>query len=124
MLVYQTYTDASILVYKFRPERTGFNMFAEYTQLKLTFLALHSCVAYARFSLNKWFCCSSFKIVSFQIFPTLFLPKKTFAGTQNTTVVRDNISKMKTTFDLNFDLYYALTQHVYTQTWKQREAVN
>ena len=24
-------TDASILVYKFRPERTGFNMYAEYT---------------------------------------------------------------------------------------------
>ena len=23
-------TDASILVYKFRPERTGFNMYAEY----------------------------------------------------------------------------------------------
>ena len=34
--------DASILVYKFRPERTGFNMYAEYsiTQLRLTFLAL------------------------------------------------------------------------------------
>ena len=30
----------SILVYKFRPERTGFNMYAEYTQLQLTFLAL------------------------------------------------------------------------------------
>ena len=33
-------TDASILVYKFRPERTGFNMYAEYTQLQLAFLAL------------------------------------------------------------------------------------
>ena len=33
-------TDASILVYKFRPQRTGFNLFAEYTQLQLTFLAL------------------------------------------------------------------------------------
>ena len=33
-------TDASILVNKFRPERTGFNMYAEYTQLSLTFLAL------------------------------------------------------------------------------------
>ena len=32
--------DASILVYKFRPERTGFNMYAEYTQPQLTFLAL------------------------------------------------------------------------------------
>ena len=28
-----------ILVYKFRPERTGFNMYAEYTQQQLTFLA-------------------------------------------------------------------------------------
>ena len=32
--------DATILVYKFRPERTGFNMYPEYTQLQLTFLAL------------------------------------------------------------------------------------
>ena len=37
-------TDASILVYKFRPERTGFNMYAEYTQLQLTFLALVPCL--------------------------------------------------------------------------------
>ena len=28
LLGYQTNTDASILVYKFRPERTGFNMYA------------------------------------------------------------------------------------------------
>ena len=33
-------TDASILVYKFRPEITGFDMYAEYTQPQLTFLAL------------------------------------------------------------------------------------
>ena len=33
-------TDASILVYKFHPERTGFNMYGEYTQPQLTFLAL------------------------------------------------------------------------------------
>ena len=33
-------THASILVYKFRPERTGFNMYAKYTRLQLTFLAL------------------------------------------------------------------------------------
>ena len=33
-------TDASILAYKFRPERTGFNMYAEYTRQQLTFLAL------------------------------------------------------------------------------------
>ena len=39
LLGYCTNTDASILVYKFRPERTGFNMYAEYTQLRLTFLA-------------------------------------------------------------------------------------
>ena len=26
--------DASVFVYKFRPERTGFNMYAEYTQLQ------------------------------------------------------------------------------------------
>ena len=33
-------TDASILVYKYRPERTGFNMHAENTQPQLTLLAL------------------------------------------------------------------------------------
>ena len=33
-------TDASILVYKFRPKRTGFNMYTEYRQPQLTFLAL------------------------------------------------------------------------------------
>ena len=42
LLRYETNTDASVLVYKFCPERTGFNMYAEYTQLQLTFLALHS----------------------------------------------------------------------------------
>ena len=39
-LGYQTNTDASILVKKFRPERTGFKMYAEYTRLQLIFLAL------------------------------------------------------------------------------------
>jgi len=33
-----------LYVYKFRPERTGFNMYAEYTQLQLTFLTLNSCI--------------------------------------------------------------------------------
>ena len=33
-------TDAFILVYKHRPERTGFNIHAENTQQQLTFLAL------------------------------------------------------------------------------------
>ena len=40
LLGYYTNIDASILVYKFRPERTGFNMYATYTQLQLTLLAL------------------------------------------------------------------------------------
>jgi len=39
LLEYWTNTDASILVYKFRPERTGFNMYAEFMRLQLTFLA-------------------------------------------------------------------------------------
>jgi len=40
---YLTNTDASILIYKFRPKRTGFVVYdyAEYTQPQLTFLALH-----------------------------------------------------------------------------------
>ena len=33
--------NASILVYKFRPERTSFNMYAKYMQLQLTFLAIN-----------------------------------------------------------------------------------
>ena len=40
LLGYKTNTDESILVY--RPERTVFNMCAEYTQLQLTFLALQA----------------------------------------------------------------------------------
>jgi len=40
LLGYQTNNDASILVYKFRPKRTGFNMYAELTRPQLTFLAL------------------------------------------------------------------------------------
>ena len=36
-------TAAFILVYKFRPKRTGFNMYAEYARPQLTFLALHPC---------------------------------------------------------------------------------
>ena len=31
---------------------------------------------------------------------------------------------MKTTFDLNFDLYQAFNQYSYTKTWRQREDVN
>ena len=40
LLGYQTNTDASILVNKFRRDRTGFNVYAEYTRPQLTFLAL------------------------------------------------------------------------------------
>ena len=40
LLGYKTNIDASIIVYKFRPEKTGFNMYTEYTQPQLTFLAL------------------------------------------------------------------------------------
>ena len=43
-LGYLTNTDASILVYKFRPKRTGFNVYAEYTRPQLTFLALEPCL--------------------------------------------------------------------------------
>ena len=37
------FTDASILVYKFCPERTVFNICANYTLPQLTFLALVPC---------------------------------------------------------------------------------
>ena len=39
-------------------------------------------------------------------------------------MVGDNINIMKTTFELNFDLYQAFKQHGHTKIWKQREAVN
>ena len=42
-LGYQKNTDASSLVYKYHPERTGFNMYAENTQQQLTFLTLLPC---------------------------------------------------------------------------------
>ena len=45
-------TEASILAYKFRPERTGFNMYAKYTQLKLTFLAFLQNVVYLLCAIN------------------------------------------------------------------------
>ena len=37
LLYNKTNTDASILVYKVRPERTGFNMYAEYTRPHINF---------------------------------------------------------------------------------------
>ena len=44
LLGYYSNTDASILVYKQRPERTGFNMYAENARQQLTFLALLPCL--------------------------------------------------------------------------------
>ena len=44
LLGYLRNTDASVLVYKYRPERTGFNMYAENTQPQLTYLALLPCL--------------------------------------------------------------------------------
>jgi hypothetical protein len=49
-LGYQTNTDASILVYESRPERIGFNMYAEYTQL--TCLALVPCFYRSELNIN------------------------------------------------------------------------
>ena len=45
LLGHQRNTDASTLVYKHRPERTGFNMYAENTQQQLTVLTLLPCTA-------------------------------------------------------------------------------
>ena len=56
LLGYYTNTDASIRVYQFRPERTGFNMYAEYAQLQLTSLALHSCLQGSKINLIKSKC--------------------------------------------------------------------
>ena len=48
------YEHWSIFVYKFRPERTGFNMYAEYTQQQLTFLALVPCVSVYLFFIQAY----------------------------------------------------------------------
>ena len=42
-------------VYQFRPERTGFNMHAEYTQLQLTFLALVPCIWWSKIAIPSIF---------------------------------------------------------------------
>ena len=39
-------------------------------------------------------------------------------------MVVDSINIMKTTFEINFDLYQAFKQNGCTKTWKQKEAVN
>ena len=39
-------------------------------------------------------------------------------------MIGDYINIMKTTFDLNFDLYQAFEQHGYTKIWKHRKAVH
>jgi len=56
--MFLTSSDASILVYKFRPERTGFNMYVEYTQPKLTFLA------FVPFALHSTFISDDIKFCS------------------------------------------------------------
>ena len=54
LLGYQTNTDASILVYKFPPERTGFSMNAEYTRPQLTSLALVTCLLLCHYKHTGW----------------------------------------------------------------------
>ena len=41
-----------------------------------------------------------------------------------TTVVGDYINTMKTTFEFNFDLNYAVNQHGYAKTSNSREFIN
>ena len=59
--------------------------------------------------------------------PRNFFPVKTEREEKqkcDNTMVGDYRNIMKTTFDLNFELYQAFKQHEYTKTWKQRKAVN
>ena len=42
----------------------------------------------------------------------------------NNTVVGNYNNTMKTTFELNFDLNYAVKQHGYTKTWELTEVIN
>ena len=55
MVLTSSDTDASILVYKFRPKRTGFNVYAEYTRPQLTFLALHPWIEQYKIAVFKCF---------------------------------------------------------------------
>ena len=54
LLGYQSNTDASIFVYKHRPERTGFNMYSESTHQQLTFLALLPCINLIQLDRGLW----------------------------------------------------------------------
>ena len=54
LLGYQSNTDVSILVYKPRPERTGFNMYSESTHQQLTFLALLPCINLIQLDRGVW----------------------------------------------------------------------
>ena len=68
LLGYQTNIDASILVYKFRPERTGFIMYAEHTQPQLTFLALLPCSKLSLIFVSYESTKSKFKIKNFMFY--------------------------------------------------------
>ena len=71
------FNASNLLGYKFRPEKTGFNMYAEYTQLQLTFLALYI------LGLNEpWKLASNFKHAFFlSLFSLIF--KNNPASTKN-----------------------------------------
>ena len=74
VLGYQTNTDASILVYKFRPERTAFNMYTDYTRPQLTFFALMPWPALQRAVYTHIFISNSHSLIMGQLI------KKTYYG--------------------------------------------
>ena len=75
IFLYSPQHDASILVYKFRPKRTGFNVYAEYTRPQLTFLAL-----------NPWYiaCVLPGKLYAFSE-STNFRPDSCSSGSMDST---------------------------------------
>ena len=80
LLGYWTNTDASILVYKFRPERPGFNMYGEYTlnQMFFAFINLNvlSCLLFLNIS----------KLLNGHILARICMPKRCFFSDPNSRI--------------------------------------
>ena len=78
-----TYSDTKrtlmhlFLFTNFAHERTGFNMYAEYTQLQLTFLALQPCVMhYNRCTANTILLNYNLTIFAYSVYAQYILPTK------------------------------------------------
>ena len=67
LLGYKTNTDASILVYKFRPKRSGFNVYAEYIRPQLTLLCITALVLQYSFKLQALEICITVQLFLYKL---------------------------------------------------------